>query len=146
MPDTMGSIPDPIQTRHGTRIAEQITAAGPPIDAGHPYHPVPPRLQGKMRLAGEQITGAGPPIDPSHLYHPVPPRLHGRTQLVEQGPGLGTSGPPPRQSLSPAPSLITSSTPTHASLPPSPLPGTSAAFFSGNPAQPSEAGVLVRII
>ncbi|KAF8989481.1 hypothetical protein BDQ17DRAFT_1334042 [Cyathus striatus] len=60
-------------------------------------------------------------------------------------PGLGASGPPPRQSLSPAPSLITSSTPMCIASAIS-LPGTSAAFFSGNPAQPSEVGALVRII
>ncbi|KAF8986149.1 hypothetical protein BDQ17DRAFT_1335670 [Cyathus striatus] len=186
---SVGSIPNPIQTGHRTRIAEQvhqiINDCCPPIDAGDPYCPVPPRLQSKTKLAGEQITGAGPPIDPSHLYHPVPPRLHGRTQSVKQtnttgchfthiqveqepsspnelapgqaevaqgallnlqGPRLGTSGPPPCQSLSLAPSLITSSMPIHALLPPSPLPGTSAAFFSGNPAQPSEVGVLVHII
>ncbi|KAF9002149.1 hypothetical protein BDQ17DRAFT_1426113 [Cyathus striatus] len=180
--DTVGSLSDPIQTRHWSRAAEQITAAGPPVDAGHLYRPIPPRLQGKTRLAGEQITGAGPPTDPSHPYHSVPPRLHGRTQLVEQagillafewnenhrcpmnqhrdrqrlrkarslihrhGPGLGASGPPPHQSLSPAPSLITLSTPTRALLPPSLLLGTSAAFFSGNPAQPSEAGPRTRCI
>ncbi|KAF8997430.1 hypothetical protein BDQ17DRAFT_1329419 [Cyathus striatus] len=76
----MGSLSDPIQTRCQSRAAEQITAAGPPVDAGHLYCPIPPRLQGKTRLAGEQITGAGPSTDPSHPYHPVSPRLHGRTQ------------------------------------------------------------------
>ncbi|KAF8995635.1 hypothetical protein BDQ17DRAFT_1330449 [Cyathus striatus] len=178
---SVGSVPDPIQTRHRTRIAEQITAAGPPVDAGHPYRPVPPRLQGKTRLAGEQffrllvqtlpqipatrITPfhqgymAGhnwlsrPTLQASILLafewnenHCHPMNQHWDRRRLHKGPGLGASGPPPCQSLSPAPSLITSSTPMRASLPPSPLPGTSAAFFSGNPAQPSEAGALVCII
>ncbi|KAF8990495.1 hypothetical protein BDQ17DRAFT_1333418, partial [Cyathus striatus] len=68
-----------------TRTAEQISAAGPPVDPGHPYCPLPPRLQGRTRAVSEQITGAGPLINPSHLYHPVPPRLHSRMRsIVEQ--------------------------------------------------------------